>query len=60
MAVLTSVVANSNRDPKRRSTPFSPSDFFYMDPETRQQQADLETVAMFDSLASKPNEQSRA
>ncbi len=53
MAVLTSIVANSNRDPKKRPHPFSPSDFLYMDGETRQEQKDLETLAWFEALASK-------
>lgn len=55
MAVLTSIVANANRDPKKRPTPFSPSEFFYRDAETQQRDADLETVAWFEALASKPD-----
>lgn len=55
MAVLTSIVANANRDPKKRAQPFSPSDFFYVDSETRQEQKDRETLAWFEALASKPN-----
>lgn len=51
MAVLCSLIANVNRDPKKRREPFSPADFMFTDPETRRERSDSQTVAMFDLLA---------
>lgn len=52
MAVIASVLANIHRDPKKHPRPIQPSEFMYIDPETRVEQSDAKTVAMFDLLAS--------
>ena len=51
MAVLASLLANIHRDPKKRPEPVSPSEFMYVDSETRKENEDAKTVAMFDLLA---------
>lgn len=55
MAVMASLFANANRDPKKRREPFTPADFFFVDPQTRKEQSDAQTVAMFEMLAKAGN-----
>lgn len=49
-ALNASILANVNRDPKRKSTPFTVADFMYEDPESAQKRRDLAALAWFDSL----------
>lgn len=49
MAVIASVLANIHRDPKR--APINPDRFFYTDPQTARERADVELLARFEALA---------
>lgn len=47
IAILTSVIANANRDPKRRRKPYTPEDFIpKFDQEQRQTQEEQLAIVM--------------
>ncbi len=48
-ATIAHIVANANRDPKRRPRPYTIQDFFYIDPESRRAQIEAQTLAFFRS-----------
>ena len=41
-AMIATLIANANRDPKRRPQPLKMSEFFYIDPETARENEDME------------------
>jgi hypothetical protein len=50
-SLIATILANANRAPGRQ--PIKPSEFFYVDPDTRQERKDKHTVALLDALSTK-------